>query len=157
MDILVMENLFYDTSVKKVYDLKGSMRNRYAEKTGKDVEVFLDENLVESMYYITPPPSPPQLTMIICTQSFLYNSIVISKTPLYMRVDTKCNLSDSLYNDTQFLLSLDVMDYSLLVGFDEDTNEIIVGIVGTFIYIFSIIVSNILICHYRLYSYIYLG
>ncbi|GAN02437.1 conserved hypothetical protein [Mucor ambiguus] len=47
MDILVMENLFYDTSVKKVFDLKGSMRNRYAEKTGKDVEVFLDENLVE--------------------------------------------------------------------------------------------------------------
>lgn len=47
-----------------------------------------------------------------------------------MRVDTKYNLSDSLFNDTQFLLSLDVMDYSLLVGFDEDTNEIIVGIVG---------------------------
>lgn len=31
-----------------MYDLKGSMRNRYAEKTGKDVEVYLDENLVES-------------------------------------------------------------------------------------------------------------
>ncbi|KAI9482789.1 MAG: hypothetical protein EXX96DRAFT_478051, partial [Benjaminiella poitrasii] len=30
-----------------VFDLKGSMRNRYAEKTGKDIEVFLDENLVE--------------------------------------------------------------------------------------------------------------
>ncbi|GAA5799820.1 hypothetical protein HPULCUR_005239 [Helicostylum pulchrum] len=101
LDILVMENLFYETSVKRVYDLKGSMRNRWAEKTGKDVEVFLDENLVE----------------------------VISKTPLYMRVDTKYNLSDSLFNDTQFLLNLDVMDYSLLVGFDEDTNEIIVGIV----------------------------
>ncbi|CAO3636569.1 unnamed protein product [Mucor hiemalis] len=101
MDILVMENLFYDTAVKEVYDLKGSMRNRYAEKTGKDVEVYLDENLVE----------------------------IISKTPLYMRVDTKYNLSDSLFNDTQFLLNLDVMDYSLLVGFDEDTNEIIVGIV----------------------------
>ncbi|KAI8364609.1 hypothetical protein BD560DRAFT_491198 [Blakeslea trispora] len=104
MDILVMENLFYDTSVKRVYDLKGSMRNRYAEKTGKEVEVFLDENLVE----------------------------IISKTPLYMRVDTKYNLSDSLYNDTQFLLSLDVMDYSLLVGFDEDSDEIVVGIVGKF-------------------------
>ncbi|KAI7892596.1 uncharacterized protein EV154DRAFT_537402 [Mucor mucedo] len=47
MDILVMENLFYETSVKMVFDLKGSMRNRYAEKSGKDVEVFLDENLVE--------------------------------------------------------------------------------------------------------------
>jgi hypothetical protein len=47
-----------------------------------------------------------------------------------MRVDTKYNLSDSLYNDTHFLLDLDVMDYSLLVGFDEETDEIIVGIVG---------------------------
>jgi 1-phosphatidylinositol-3-phosphate 5-kinase len=47
-----------------------------------------------------------------------------------MPVDTKYNLSDSLYNDTHFLLDLDVMDYSLLVGFDEDTDEIIVGIVG---------------------------
>lgn len=53
MDILVMENLFYDTSVKKVFDLKGSMRNRYAEKTGKDVEVFLDENLVEGKHNST--------------------------------------------------------------------------------------------------------
>ncbi|KAI7898306.1 uncharacterized protein BX663DRAFT_525376 [Cokeromyces recurvatus] len=101
MDILVMENLFYDIPIKQVFDLKGSMRNRYAEKTGKDVEVFLDENLVE----------------------------IISKTPLYMKVDTKYNLSNSLYNDTQFLLSLDVMDYSLLVGFVEDSDEIVVGIV----------------------------
>lgn len=64
-----------------------------------------------------------QLTLFYCL-------VVISKTPLYMRVDTKFNLSDSLFNDTQFLLNSDVMDYSLLVGFDEDTNEIIVGIVG---------------------------
>ncbi|EIE89308.1 hypothetical protein RO3G_14019 [Rhizopus delemar RA 99-880] len=30
-----------------VYDLKGSLRNRYAAKTGKNIEVLLDENLVE--------------------------------------------------------------------------------------------------------------
>lgn len=47
-----------------------------------------------------------------------------------MHVDTKINLSDSLFNDTQFLLQLDVMDYSLLVGFDEEQNEMVVGIVG---------------------------
>lgn len=70
-------------------------------------------------------------TLFYADQLYLFsNHIVISKTPLYMRVDTKYNLSDSLFNDTQFLLSLDVMDYSLLVGFDEDTNEIVVGIVG---------------------------
>ncbi|RCI01182.1 1-phosphatidylinositol-3-phosphate 5-kinase [Rhizopus azygosporus] len=104
MDILVMENLFYEHTVKMAYDLKGSLRNRYAAKTGKDIEVFLDENLVE----------------------------MISKTPLYMRVDTKNNLSDSLYNDTQFLVQIDVMDYSLLVGFDDEKNEIVVGIVDFF-------------------------
>ncbi|KAI9254059.1 hypothetical protein BY458DRAFT_462342 [Sporodiniella umbellata] len=104
MDILVMENLFYEHSVKMVYDLKGSLRNRYASKTGKNVEVLLDENLVE----------------------------MISKTPLYMRVDTKNNLTDSLYNDTQFLVQIDVMDYSLLVGFDDEKNQIIVGIVDFF-------------------------
>lgn len=52
-----------------------------------------------------------------------------------MRVDTKNNLSDSLYNDTQFLVQIDVMDYSLLVGFDDEKNEIIVGIVGNDIYV----------------------
>ncbi|KAI8888995.1 hypothetical protein K501DRAFT_267209 [Backusella circina FSU 941] len=101
LDILVMENLFYETSVKNVFDLKGSMRNRWADKSGKEIEVLLDENLVE----------------------------LISKNPLHMHVDTKINLSDSLYNDTQFLLQLDVMDYSLLVGFDEEQNEMVVGIV----------------------------
>ncbi|KAI8978967.1 hypothetical protein BDB01DRAFT_798761 [Pilobolus umbonatus] len=118
MDIVVMENLFYETSIKKVYDLKGSMRNRYAEKTGKEVEVFLDENLVEA----------------------------ISKTPLYMRMEAKMNLSESLYNDTQFLLQLDVMDYSLLVGLDEERNEMIVGIVGNVFLIFLTITIDCL--HY---------
>jgi hypothetical protein len=47
LDILVMENLFYETSVKNVFDLKGSMRNRWADKSGKEIEVLLDENLVE--------------------------------------------------------------------------------------------------------------
>lgn len=97
------------------------MRNRYAEKTGKDVEVFLDENLVERKGIV----NNEYYSILNCTIK-----TVISKTPLYMQVDTKYNLSDSLYNDTHFLLDLDVMDYSLLVGFDEDTDEIIVGIVG---------------------------
>lgn len=99
--------------------MKGSLRNRYAAKTGKNIEVLLDENLVESKE---------------CEECVIFklndHLLVISKTPLYMRVDTKNNLSDSLYNDTQFLVQIDVMDYSLLVGFDDEKNEIIVGIVG---------------------------
>jgi 1-phosphatidylinositol-3-phosphate 5-kinase len=47
MDVLVMENLFYGRKTKRIFDLKGSMRNRHVQSTGKANEVLLDENLVE--------------------------------------------------------------------------------------------------------------
>lgn len=36
----------------------------------------------------------------------------------------------AIENDTQFLSSKFVMDYSLLCGFDQVNNEIVVGIIG---------------------------
>jgi 1-phosphatidylinositol-3-phosphate 5-kinase len=66
MNLIVMENLFYDrrfskvrqldgvsyssllTSGSKIYDLKGSTRNRHVKSTGRENEVLLDENLVQS-------------------------------------------------------------------------------------------------------------
>lgn len=48
MNLLVMENLFYDRRFSKIYDLKGSTRNRHVQSTGRENEVLLDENLVES-------------------------------------------------------------------------------------------------------------
>jgi 1-phosphatidylinositol-3-phosphate 5-kinase len=47
MDVLVMENLFYNHKTTRIFDLKGSMRNRHVQSTGKANEVLLDENLVE--------------------------------------------------------------------------------------------------------------
>ncbi|CAO3619626.1 unnamed protein product [Cunninghamella echinulata] len=101
MDVLVMENLFYQRKVKKIFDLKGSMRNRHVESTGKKDEVLLDENLVE----------------------------LIFQKPLFIRAHSKELLRSSIYNDTLFLSGRNVMDYSLLVGIDEERNELIVGIV----------------------------
>jgi 1-phosphatidylinositol-3-phosphate 5-kinase len=49
-DILVMENLFYDRSPTRLFDLKGSMRNRKIQSTGEQNEVLLDENMVEFIY-----------------------------------------------------------------------------------------------------------
>ena len=73
MNLVVMENLFYDRRFSKVsqsliglhigdiwlkhdracfpgkiYDLKGSTRNRHVQSTGRENEVLLDENLNES-------------------------------------------------------------------------------------------------------------
>lgn len=36
------------TSICQIFDLKGSIRNRHVNSTGKENEVLLDENLVES-------------------------------------------------------------------------------------------------------------
>lgn len=49
-DILLMENLFYDRSPTRIFDLKGSMRNRKIQSTGEQNEVLLDENMVEFIY-----------------------------------------------------------------------------------------------------------
>ena len=53
MDVLVMENLFYNRKTTRIFDLKGSMRNRHVQSTGKANEVLLDENLVEGITYFT--------------------------------------------------------------------------------------------------------
>ncbi|KDQ63031.1 hypothetical protein JAAARDRAFT_120591 [Jaapia argillacea MUCL 33604] len=101
MNLLVMENLFYDRRFSKIYDLKGSTRNRHVRSTGRENEVLLDENLVETAHL----------------------------TPFYLREHSKRILRGSLYNDSKFLADINVMDYSLVVGVDSQKNELVVGIV----------------------------
>jgi 1-phosphatidylinositol-3-phosphate 5-kinase len=50
LDVLLMENLFYDRAPTRIFDLKGSMRNRKIQSTGEQNEVLLDENMVEFIY-----------------------------------------------------------------------------------------------------------
>ncbi|TFY71832.1 hypothetical protein EVG20_g1173 [Dentipellis fragilis] len=101
MNLLVMENLFYDRRFSKIYDLKGSTRNRHVQSTGRENEVLLDENLVQDAHIV----------------------------PFYLREHSKRILRGSLYNDSKFLADINVMDYSLVVGVDSVKNELVVGIV----------------------------
>ncbi|KAG5645340.1 hypothetical protein DXG03_006402 [Asterophora parasitica] len=101
MNLLVMENLFYDRRFTKIYDLKGSTRNRHVQSTGRENEVLLDENLVETAHL----------------------------NPFYLREHSKRILRGALYNDSKFLADINVMDYSLVVGVDSQNNELVVGIV----------------------------
>lgn len=101
MNVLVQENLFYARTFTRIYDLKGSTRNRLLKPTGKPNEVLLDENLLE-----------------------------VSHThPLYLRDHSKRILRTALWNDTLFLSNLNVMDYSLVVGIDQERKELVIGIV----------------------------
>ncbi|KAJ5103245.1 hypothetical protein N7532_003774 [Penicillium argentinense] len=99
--LLLMENLFYDRVPNRIFDLKGSMRNRKVQSTGERDEVLLDENMVEFIY----------------------------ETPLFTREHAKKLLGQSVWNDTLFLSRQDVMDYSLMIAIDEKRSELVVGII----------------------------
>ncbi|KAI8606363.1 hypothetical protein EDD21DRAFT_298271 [Dissophora ornata] len=101
MDVLIMENLFYDRKNLQVYDLKGSRRNRYVHRSGRENEVLLDENFIEFM----------------------------SESPFFIREHAKLQLSESLAHDSQFLQRFNIMDYSLLVAVADEQQELLVGIV----------------------------
>jgi hypothetical protein len=98
-DLIVMENLFYNRSFMKTFDLKGSIRNRYQKDS---TSVLLDQNLLESFS---------------------------GGDPLLVREPSKALLTMSVYNDTLFLSKLNMMDYSLLVGVDQKNNQLVVGII----------------------------
>ncbi|KAK6349203.1 1-phosphatidylinositol-3-phosphate 5-kinase [Orbilia blumenaviensis] len=100
-DLLVMENLFYDRKMSRTFDLKGSMRNRYVQETGEQNEVLLDENMVDYVW----------------------------KNPLFVREHSKKLLRASLWNDTLFLERNQVMDYSLMVGIDDQRKELVIGLI----------------------------
>jgi 1-phosphatidylinositol-3-phosphate 5-kinase len=48
---------------------------------------------------------------------------------LYILPHTKTVLLTALTNDSKFLGTQKVMDYSLLVGFDEEKRELVVGVI----------------------------
>ncbi|KAI1762131.1 hypothetical protein GGR53DRAFT_502703 [Hypoxylon sp. FL1150] len=101
LDLLLMENLFYGREPTRIFDLKGSMRNRKIQSTGERDEVLLDENMVEYIY----------------------------ESPLFAREHSKKLLRVSVWNDTLFLARQNVMDYSLMIAVDEVKKELVVGII----------------------------
>ncbi|CAK9164459.1 unnamed protein product [Ilex paraguariensis] len=101
MDVLVMENLLFGRNLTRLYDLKGSSRSRYNADSSGNNKVLLDQNLIEAM-----PTSP-----------------------IFVGNKAKRLLERAVWNDTAFLASIDVMDYSLLVGVDEEKHELVLGII----------------------------
>ncbi|GAA6054124.1 hypothetical protein JCM3770_003207 [Rhodotorula araucariae] len=51
------------------------------------------------------------------------------KKPFYVREESKQFIKQAIFNDSQFLSDLNVMDYSLVVGVDAVKSELVVGIV----------------------------
>ncbi|XP_032663167.1 1-phosphatidylinositol 3-phosphate 5-kinase isoform X1 [Odontomachus brunneus] len=102
--VLVMENLFYNRIITDKFDLKGSVRNRLVnpDETCHEGElVLLDENLLN----------------------------MSCDSPLYIRSHSKAVLNRAIEQDTKFLADNSVMDYSLLVGLEPSSDELVLGII----------------------------
>ncbi|KAJ7973966.1 1-phosphatidylinositol-3-phosphate 5-kinase [Quillaja saponaria] len=100
-DLMVMENLTYNWNITRQYDLKGALHARYNSNNDGSGDVLLDQNFVNDM----------------------------NSSPLYVSITAKSLLQRAIWNDTSFLNSINVMDYSLLVGVDSQRRELVCGII----------------------------
>ena len=108
-NLILMENIFYGTisskiskpfnspeSNIKVYDLKGSNINRYIKKNmRKPGQVLLDTNFL----------------------------VDFNKEPVFIDSYVYDRLKIALYNDSMYLRKLGVIDYSLLIIFENKENN----------------------------------
>lgn len=67
-----------------------------------------------------------RLTQVLWDENLLGQ---VASEPLYIWHHAWHELRAALWRDTAFLESLGVMDYSLLAGVDEDSGELVVGII----------------------------
>ncbi|XP_019452735.1 PREDICTED: putative 1-phosphatidylinositol-3-phosphate 5-kinase FAB1D isoform X1 [Lupinus angustifolius] len=100
-DLMVMENLSYNRNITRQYDLKGALFARYTSAADGAGDVLLDQNFVNDM----------------------------NSSPLYVSHKAKRLLQRAVWNDTTFLNSVNVMDYSLLVGVDSQKRQLVCGII----------------------------
>ncbi|KAM1105758.1 hypothetical protein ACFX1X_002743 [Malus domestica] len=100
-DLMVMENLTFGRNITRQYDLKGALHARFNSASGGSGDVLLDQNFVNDM----------------------------NSSPLYVSNKAKRILQRAVWNDTTFLNSINVMDYSLLVGVDTERQELVCGII----------------------------
>lgn len=107
LDVLVMEHLFYGATpqITQRFDFKG-LRDRHVEECLKQ-------------------PHQPK------SDTTLWDGDWIEGFRLTIPVHehSKQLLKKALMNDTEFLASRNIMDYSLLLGIDETRKELTVGIV----------------------------
>ncbi|CAF0732180.1 unnamed protein product [Brachionus calyciflorus] len=108
IDVVVMENLFVSNKKSiQIFDLKGSERNRLIQTGQTDQSQNHSDN-------------------VLLDENFLRWSF---DNPIYVKPHSKYVLMKAIENDSKFLSSKYIMDYSLLCGIDMETNEINVGLI----------------------------
>jgi 1-phosphatidylinositol-3-phosphate 5-kinase len=145
--IAVLENVFYGKQVDQIYDLKGSSRNRYVKKnkhsslpttnnyetaerslkeetkmatypTNTLVDTFFPEKKKEesNIEKVQTQNKEPKLEKpVLLDGNFLEYT---TGYPLGIDMKDHKKFLKAIKNDTAFLSSINIVDYSMIVGFD---------------------------------------
>ncbi|MCD7469879.1 hypothetical protein HAX54_009289 [Datura stramonium] len=100
-DLVVMENLSFRKNITQQYELKGTLQGRLSSADNVAEGILQDQNFVNDM----------------------------NVYPIYVANSSNRKLQRAVWNDTTFLNSINVMDYSLFVGMDSQGNELVCGII----------------------------
>lgn len=150
--VAVMQNIFYNKKITKIFDLKGSLRGRFAahaqnSKDDRNVNTterrsdnnlqddgvsrhsntnsLVDDNAENNRHRLHGPPSSAGPSTLL-DGDFLEFTL---GRPMPLTDRAKAVFQMSILNDTLFLSIINVLDYSILVGFDEEKMELVVGII----------------------------
>ncbi|KAH9847776.1 hypothetical protein C2E23DRAFT_847419 [Lenzites betulinus] len=102
-DLLVMENLFYNQQISKTFDLKGIQGRKVKPSSNAGSKTLFDGEWIEGQQRA--------LTLV--------------------RPHSKVILQDAVLADCEFLAKSNIMDYSLLLGIDEESKQMVCGLVDT--------------------------
>jgi Phosphatidylinositol-4-phosphate 5-Kinase len=148
--VAVMQNIFYNKKITKIFDLKGSLRGRFAahvrnskDESRRDATERKNDNwqddsasrqssansLVEEA---TDSARRRTHGDAVSGTSTLLDGDFLEFTlgrPMPLTDRAKAVFQMSILNDTLFLSIINVLDYSILIGFDEENMELVVGII----------------------------
>jgi len=123
--VVVMQNLWHETKITRIFDLKGSARSRYVrvdepkDADGNDADSSKGEGSEDK----SASKSSPR---VLLDDNFMEFT---EGRPLPLHDRAKEYFNKAVLNDTLFLSIINVVDYSILVGMDEVNNELVVGII----------------------------
>jgi len=170
--IAVMPNIFFGRNISITFDLKGSLRGRFAKIKEKGDPKVTSESKAARRGFESPFSSgsesdddnksstsgsseeneaaPSELRQrgaqdathksSTATSTVFLDGDFLEYTngrPLPINDRSKALFHNSILNDTLFLSMINVLDYSILVGIDEERMELVVGIIDFMVCILS--------------------
>eukprot|EP00941_MAST-03F_sp_MAST-3F-sp1_P003807 g3807.t1 len=130
--VIVMHNIFYKQNVSRIFDLKGSRTNRLVQEKENSERKSKSKKGKQKQSSKTKKITPEEDDEEDDKDEVLLDGNFMTWTrgfPLPLKAPAKRFLNTAVANDTVFLSAEKVMDYSILVGINEESGVLVMGII----------------------------